>query len=131
MRCLALLLLATVLNAVEFTPENWDEVTAGKNVFVAFVSARCHHCKALKPAWEKLTPGYEVNADVVFGEADCMGAGKILCIANFVNGFPQLMHGNPHNLVRYENTDKDAPSYEVLKACVGKCWNRSSSSSSS
>jgi len=87
-------------------------------VFVAFVSARCHHCKALKPAWEKLTAEYEGNPDVVFGEADCMGAGKTLCTANFVNGFPRLMHGNPHNLVRYENTDKDARSYEVLKACV-------------
>jgi len=118
LRCLALLLLATVLNAVEFTPENWDELTAGKNVFVAFISARCHHCKALKPAWEKLTAEYEGSPDVVFGEADCMGAGKSLCTANFVNGFPRLMHGNPHNLVRYENYDKDARSYEVLKAVV-------------
>merc|ERR1712166_1516955 len=99
--------LIAFMPKTEFTAENWDEVTAGKNVFIAFISAGCHHCEVMKPVWRKLTAEYQGHADVVFGEADCKGAGTQLCQTNFVNSFPTLRYGNPHNMALYDNYEKD------------------------
>jgi len=36
MKLLSLLAAAAVVNALELTPDNWDEATAGKTVFIKF-----------------------------------------------------------------------------------------------
>ena len=117
-----LIALVPTTKVADFTQGNWDELTAGKNVFVAFMSAGCHHCEKMKPAWRKLTAEYQGHTDVVVGEADCKGAGTELCQTNFVNSFPTLKYGNPHDMALYDNYEKDGRSYEVLKAFIGECF---------
>jgi len=87
---------------VELTPANWDTETAGKTAFVMFRAPWCGHCKAMKPDWEQLDAKYAGNSKIVIGAVDCTAAGKPLCDANGVKGFPTLKHGDPANLDEYE-----------------------------
>lgn len=90
--------------SLELTPENWDEMTAGKTVFVKYFAEWCGHCKRLKPAWDKLTEKYSdsSDSDVLVAEVDCTGAGKPLCNEAGVKGFPTLKYGPVNNLQDYK-----------------------------
>ena len=49
-----------VVDAVTLTPENWDELTAGKTVFVKFMRSDLGEGtagKELKPDWDRLKRG--------------------------------------------------------------------------
>lgn len=46
---------------------------------------------------------YENNENVLVGDVDCTAdAGKPLCEANGVRGYPTIKHGDPSNLQDYE-----------------------------
>ena len=97
---LALTLAGT--SAVELTPENWAGETAGKAVFLKFFAPWCGHCKALKPAWDKLTGEFGGSDIALIGKVDCTAGGKPLCDANGVKGFPTLKYGDPDSLEDYQ-----------------------------
>ena len=101
------LALATVsflvgANAIELTPDTWDEAVAGKTVFVKFFAPWCGHCKAMKPAWDSLMEEFEDSETVLVADVDCIGSGKPLCDNVGVKGFPTIKFGDPENLEAYK-----------------------------
>lgn len=102
--CTALVLaaLAACASATVLTPDNFDEATAGKTVFLKMYAPWCGHCKRMKPHWDKLMEEYEGHATILIGDVDCTAEGKPICDANGVRGFPTVKHGDPNNLQDYE-----------------------------
>jgi len=98
---LVLTTLATATMSMELTPENWEEQTAGKTTFVKFYAPWCGHCKALAPAWEKLTSEFASSTTTLIGEVDCDGVGKSICNKMGVKGFPTLKYGTASELEAY------------------------------
>lgn len=84
------------------TPDNYDELTAGKTVFIKFFAPWCGHCKKMAPDWEKLAQEWEGNDTGLVAEVDCTTEGKPLCDANGVRGFPTLKYGDPTALDDYQ-----------------------------
>merc|ERR1711903_187187 len=101
---LTLLALATTANASvpSLTPDNYDELTDGKTVFLKFFAPWCGHCKKMAPDWEKLSGEWEGHDIGFVAEVDCTEEGKPLCDANGVKGFPTLKYGDPADLQPYE-----------------------------
>ena len=97
-------LAAVVLTgtALELTPDNWEEETAGKTVFLKFFAPWCGHCKAMKPAWDGLMEEYSGSESVLIADVDCIGGGKPLCDEAGVQGFPTIKYGDPDNLEAYK-----------------------------
>mmetsp|Transcript_53578 Transcript_53578/g.96243 ORF Transcript_53578/g.96243 Transcript_53578/m.96243 type:complete len:585 (-) Transcript_53578:39-1793(-) len=87
--------------AVELTPTNWEEHVADKTVFIKFFAPWCGHCKALKPAWDRLTSDFEGTTTALVAEVDCTGKGKQLCDKYDVTGFPRLLWGKVDDLQKY------------------------------
>lgn len=65
---------------------------------------QCGHCKKLAPDWERLAEDWSGNDVGLVAEIDCTGAGKPLCDANGIRGFPTLKWGDPAGLVEYEGS---------------------------
>jgi len=65
----------------------------------------------MKPAWDKLMGEFADSATALVGDVDCTAAGKPLCDANGVRGFPTIKHGDPSALEDYEG----GRSYDDLK----------------
>jgi protein disulfide-isomerase-like protein len=99
---LLILTMAIASNAVELTPDNWDEMTAGKTVFVKFFAPWCGHCKKMKPAWDSLMAEYESHETILVADVDCINAGKDLCSQNGVKGFPTVKWGSADALEDYK-----------------------------
>jgi protein disulfide-isomerase-like protein len=95
--------LFTQAYSLELSHENYDELTAGKTVFLKFFAPWCGHCKALAPAWSKLMDEYVDSATVVVAESDCTAKGKKLCETHGIKGFPSIRFGDPSNLEEYKN----------------------------
>lgn len=83
------------------TPDNFEELTAGKAVFLKFFAPWCGHCKNMASDWEKLADDYAGNPQAIVAEIDCTAEGKPLCDANGVRGFPTIKYGDPANLEAY------------------------------
>ena len=56
----------------------------------------------MAPDWEKLSAEWEGNEIGFVAEVDCTAAGKPLCDANGVKGFPTLKYGDPSSLSDYQ-----------------------------
>jgi len=56
----------------------------------------------MKPAWDELMEEYEGNPSILIADVDCTAAGKPLCDANGVQGFPTIKYGDPNALEKYE-----------------------------
>jgi protein disulfide-isomerase-like protein len=122
MKWIVLAAIFASTQAIELTPETWDDSTAGKAVFVKFFAPWCGHCKRMKPAWDSLMKSFETSDSVLVADVDCIGDGKPLCDKVGVKGFPTIKYGDPNNLQDYkggrdeEELDKFA---KTLKpACV-------------
>jgi len=55
----------------------------------------------MKPSWDRLIGDFEGHATTLVADVDCTAAGKPLCDANGVRGFPTIKHGDPNNLEDY------------------------------
>jgi len=88
--------------AVHLTPDNFDEMTAGKTVFLKMYAPWCGHCKKMAPDWDKLTADFEGKADALVAEVDCTAEGKPICDANGVKGFPTIKWGDVASLEDYQ-----------------------------
>jgi len=59
----------------------------------------------MKPDWDRLMKGFnksKKSATAIIGDVDCTAAGKPLCDANGVRGFPTIKYGDPADLQDYE-----------------------------
>lgn len=99
---LAFLATAGAYDVISLTPDNYDELTAGKTVFIKFFAPWCGHCKKMAPDWEKLAEEFDGDKVGLVAEVDCTTAGKPLCDANGVRGFPTLKYGDPAALEDYK-----------------------------
>lgn len=129
-RSVLALLVCSYSSAVVLTPENYDELTAGKSVFIKFYApvsafARdiiylclvitvilfrvkwCGHCKKLAPTWDKLMDEFKGDATKLVADVDCTGSSKPLCEAYGVKGFPTLKYGDPTNLEDYKGAREE------------------------
>merc|ERR1712071_509823 len=97
-----LALMALPASALEITQANYDEVTAGKVVFIKMFAPWCGHCKKMKPDWDKLMEEYKDSETQLIADADCTADGKPICDANGVKGFPTLKYGDPSDLQDYQ-----------------------------
>lgn len=57
----------------------------------------------MKPAWDKLMGEYKDSSTILIADVDCTAAGKPLCDANGVQGFPTIKHGDPASLEDYQS----------------------------
>ena len=109
-------------SAIELTPENWEDKTVGKTVFIKmfapwvsvlrvfsvyvfwtnFFLGQCGHCKKIKPAWDNLMEKYAESDTLLVADVDCVNAGKELCDKNGVKGFPTIKYGSVNSLEDYK-----------------------------
>mmetsp|Transcript_29352 Transcript_29352/g.53841 ORF Transcript_29352/g.53841 Transcript_29352/m.53841 type:complete len:219 (+) Transcript_29352:82-738(+) len=106
-----LLALAASAYGVELTPENFDDMTEGKTVFLKFFAPWCGHCKAIKPDWDKLIDEFAGSETQLIADVDCTAEGEPLCEEAGIEGFPSLKWGDPADLQDYDG----GRSYEDLK----------------
>jgi len=55
----------------------------------------------MKPAWDALMKEYDGHKTILIADVDCTAAGKSLCDANGVKGYPTIKHGDPSALEDY------------------------------
>jgi len=110
----ALALMALPAAAIELTPDNFDDATAGKVVFIKMFAPWCGHCKKMKPDWDKLMEEYKDSETQLIADADCTAEAKPICDSNGVRGFPTLKYGDPNDLQDYQG----ARSYDALKKFI-------------
>jgi len=65
----------------------------------------------MKPAWDKLMKEYKGHPSALVADVDCTAAGKPLCDANGVKGFPTIKYGDPSALEDY----KGGRDFDALK----------------
>jgi hypothetical protein len=66
----------------------------------------------MKPAWDKLMKQFAGSSTALVADVDCTSAGKPLCDANGVQGFPTIKYGDPSALEKYEG----GRDFDTLKA---------------
>lgn len=71
---------------------------------------RCGHCKALKPAWDKLGDEYDGSSTVLIGDVDCT-VHQNLCQKYGVQGYPTLKYFTANPMGDSYNGGRD---YEEL-----------------
>jgi len=94
--------LVAVANAIELTPDNFDDAVAGKTVLIKFLAPWWGHCKKMKPDWDKLMDAFADSESALIADVDCTTAGKPICDANGVRGYPTIKWGDPSNLEDYK-----------------------------
>jgi len=56
----------------------------------------------MKPDWDKLMAEYKDSTTAAVVDVDCTAAGKSLCDANGVRGYPTIKYGDPSDLQDYK-----------------------------
>lgn len=85
----------------EITKDNFEEKSAGKQVFIMFCVPWGQFCKRMVPAWEKLIEDFKDSETLLVGAVDCTNDGRSLCVDKHIQGFPTLWYGDPEDLQDY------------------------------
>jgi hypothetical protein len=56
----------------------------------------------MKPAWDSLMAEYKDSKTILIADVDCTAAGKPLCDAAGVKGYPTIKYGDPADLQDYK-----------------------------
>jgi len=106
------------------TTENFDELTAGKLVFLKFYAPYCPHCNAMAEAWNELAEYYNQigETDVLIGSVDCTDSpdGKNLCMRFKLTGLPSLLYGPTSFNGVYLEEYGGGKSFDELKSFASK-----------
>jgi thiol-disulfide isomerase/thioredoxin len=104
------------VSGVNLTPDNWDEVTSGKSVFVKFFASWCGHCKKMKPAWDELMKSHEGNPYYVIGDVECSANDTMqaFCKKYGVKGYPTLFYGDPSGTLEKYAGKRDLDSLQLF-----------------
>merc|ERR1712159_178395 len=119
---LAILALALVAaaNAIGLNPDNFDEVTSGKSVFIKFLAPWGGHCKSMKPAWDQLMEEFKDSKTAVVADVDCT-VHQDLCGKHGVQGYPTIKYGDPNNLEDYQGGRSFEDLQTFAKDNLGLC----------
>lgn len=90
-----------VANGYEFTFDNWNQKTSGKQVLVLFSSSEgCHRgaadenvCARLEDIWADLRDEWEGVDHAAIGTVDCDGKGRIICQRMGIAAAPNMRFG--------------------------------------
>jgi thiol-disulfide isomerase/thioredoxin len=110
-------------NSVSINVDNFDQVTAGKNVFIKFFESSCEFCQKIAPEWEKLAGEWKDHPRVLIGEVDCRAniASENWCHDEMeIFGLPTLLFGEPSyggSLLQSYGGDK---TFEALSTFVNE-----------
>mmetsp|Transcript_27553 Transcript_27553/g.59877 ORF Transcript_27553/g.59877 Transcript_27553/m.59877 type:complete len:224 (-) Transcript_27553:381-1052(-) len=101
---LAAALTATArAEVLSLNDDNYEELTAGKPVFIKFFAPWCGHCKAMASDWEKLSDDYAGSESALIAEVDCTAEDtEIVCDENAIEGFPTIKWGDTSGLEDYD-----------------------------
>jgi len=95
--------LAGSINALELNQSNFDEMTAGKTVFIKFYAPWCGHCKSMASDWEKLEKDFEGHEVALVASVDCTDTKTDKICTDFnVEGFPTLAWGDVSSPESYD-----------------------------
>jgi len=75
----------------------------------------------MKPAWDALMAEYKDHKTILIGDVDCTAAGKPLCDAHGVKGYPTIKHGDPSGLEDYKGGRDEAALKEFAKGLKPSC----------
>eukprot|EP00535_Pseudo-nitzschia_heimii_P011743 CAMPEP_0197196012 /NCGR_PEP_ID=MMETSP1423-20130617/32126_1 /TAXON_ID=476441 /ORGANISM="Pseudo-nitzschia heimii, Strain UNC1101" /LENGTH=252 /DNA_ID=CAMNT_0042649775 /DNA_START=483 /DNA_END=1241 /DNA_ORIENTATION=- len=102
-----------VVDALELTAATFDEMTAGKTVFLKMYAPWCGHCKAMAEDWSKLEGDFDGHDVAFVASVDCTNEDNIMiCVEAGVQGYPTLVWGGSADLQQYQG----GRDYESLKA---------------
>lgn len=100
-------------SSVALTRETYDELTAGKTVFIKFFAPWCGHCQALQPDWEKLAKEWLSHNVGLVASVDC-STQQDLCEDFDIQGLPTLLYGDPSQSGVYLHEYRGDKSYASL-----------------
>jgi thiol-disulfide isomerase/thioredoxin len=102
------------LSKILLSKDTFEQMTAGKSVFILFMAPYCQHSRAIAPAWENLHDEFAGHKQVLVAQVDCTldKANEDWCSKEMgVLGFPTLLYGEPSSggvfLKEYSSTDKE------------------------
>ena len=95
------------------TKANYDELTAGKTVFIKFFAPWCGHCKELAPQWERMANEWVGHKQGLVASVDCT-TEEDWCVSMGIEGFPTLLFGDPSQGGVFLETYTGDKSYEDL-----------------
>jgi hypothetical protein len=75
----------------------------------------------MKPDWDKLMVEFEGHASTLVADVDCTAAGKPLCDANGVKGFPTIKFGDVSALEDYKGGRDFASLQKHAKSLQPSC----------
>jgi protein disulfide-isomerase-like protein len=99
---------------VVLSKDNFDQVTAGKTVFIKFYAPWCGHCQDLAPEWEKFAAEWVDHPQLLVAEVDCTKDEKWCQTEMNIEGFPTLLYGDPSNRGVYLKGYNDEKTSEDL-----------------
>jgi len=75
----------------------------------------------MKPAWDALMAEYKDHKTILIGDVDCTAAGKPLCDAAGVKGYPTIKFGDPANMEDYKGGRDDKALKDFAKTLKPSC----------
>lgn len=108
--------------SVELSEATFEELTAGKSVFIKFFAPWCGHSQDLAPAWERLGKEFRTSNNngkeeypSLIAEVDC-AKYEVWCVKGLgITSFPTLLYGDPsHSGIFLEEYKSIAKSFDDL-----------------
>lgn len=101
--CTTLWLAGSSVSLVLDGREEWAKETAGKQVFVSFMSPSCDGCGRLEEDLARLASDFAGSPMVGIYEVDCSAKGGLeLCKEAGVVRTPELKYGDPRDIARLQ-----------------------------
>jgi len=75
----------------------------------------------MKPAWDALMAEYKDSKTILVADVDCTAAGKPLCDANGVKGYPTIKYGDPSSLEDYKGGRDEKALKDFAKTLKPSC----------
>lgn len=118
---------ASGAGSVAVTPETFERLTLGKNVFLKFYDSACEHCQKLAPAWDAMAKAWTDHPIVLVGEVDCRAdrAAEDFCHDEMgILGLPTLLFGEPSYRGAFLQSYGDDKSQQALSTFVNETLSR-------
>lgn len=106
---------------IDLNKDNYDEATAGKNVFIKFFDPNCEHCKSMVNEWDKMAKDWNEHDLVLIAQVNCRAdvATERWCRNDMnIHGMPTLLYGEPSHGGLYLDSYGDDKVYDVLTRFV-------------